>query len=78
MVELGASGLPRVEARRKDIDYDIDGGVVRINDAQGGRWGRSPRSALGDRLQIPSHHRATAPLRIGMNVGRTGALNPSR
>ena len=64
--------------RRARLDYDIDGVVVKIDDA--GAWaemgvvGREPRWATA--YKFPPQQRTTKLLDIAVNVGRTGALNP--
>ncbi len=63
---------------RKDLEYDIDGVVVKVNplalhDALG-VVGREPRWAIA--YKFPSTQATTRLLDIGVNVGRTGTLNP--
>ncbi len=59
-------------------DYEADGLVVKINDLQQqqrlGIVGRSPRWAIA--YKFPAEEAVTRLLKIGINVGRTGALNP--
>ncbi len=66
------------EARRSELDYDIDGAVVKVSSfEQQGRLGvvsRDPRWAIAYKFAPTT---ATTTLRsIVVNVGRTGALNP--
>lgn len=66
------------EERRADLDYDIDGVVVKLDD-RGlqealGSVGRDPRWAVAFKF-APSTAQ-TRLLRININVGRTGVLNP--
>jgi DNA ligase (NAD+) len=66
------------EERRSGLDYDIDGAVVKVDsyamqDALG-IVGRDPRWAVAYKF-APSIAE-TRLLEIGINVGRTGALNP--
>jgi len=66
------------EERRSKLDYDIDGVVVKVDsyvmhDALG-VVGRDPRWAVAYKF-APSTA-VTHLLKIGVNVGRTGALNP--
>jgi DNA ligase (NAD+) len=66
------------EERRAELDYDIDGAVVKvdsyaIHDVLG-VVGRDPRWAVAYKF-APSTA-VTHLLKIGVNVGRTGALNP--
>lgn len=66
------------EDRRAQLDYDIDGAVVKVDDYQLqdilGIVGRDPRWAVAYKF-APSTAE-TRLLEIGINVGRTGALNP--
>ena len=63
---------------RAELDYDIDGCVVKIDrrDQQEalGAVGRDPRWAIA--FKFPPTTAITRLLDIGVNVGRTGALNP--
>jgi DNA ligase (NAD+) len=66
------------EARRAQLDYDIDGAVVKVSsfDQQRrlGSVSRDPRWAIAFKFAPTT---ALTTLRdIGVNVGRTGALNP--
>ena len=66
------------EARRGDIDYDIDGAVVKVDSLalqrRLGAVGRAPRWAVAYKFAPTT---ATTVLReIRVNVGRTGALIP--
>jgi len=66
------------EARRAELDYDIDGAVVKIDSfelqARLGVVGRAPRWAVAYKFAPTT---ATTRLeRIEVNVGRTGALVP--
>ena len=66
------------EDRRAGLDYDIDGAVVKVDDYAMqevlGFVGRDPRWAVAWKF-APSTG-MTRLLEIGINVGRTGALNP--
>ncbi len=66
------------EERRAELDYDIDGAVVKIDSYRMqellGVVGRDPRWAVAYKF-APSTE-VTRLLEIGINVGRTGALNP--
>ena len=59
-------------------DYEADGIAVKVNDfRQQGRLGfvgRAPRWAIA--YKFPAEEAVTRLLEIGINVGRTGALNP--
>lgn len=66
------------EERRAQLDYDIDGAVVKVDSYDLhellGVVGRAPRWAIAYKF-APSTA-MTHLLKIGINVGRTGALNP--
>jgi len=67
-----------LEARRKDLDYEIDGVVLKVNrlDLQGqlGEISRSPRWAIAYKFEP---EQATTVIKdIVVQVGRTGALTP--
>ena len=64
--------------RRHDLPYEIDGVVIKVapfayQDALG-VVGREPRWAVA--LKFPAEQAVTQLLDIGINVGRTGSLNP--
>src|SRR3990170_61365 len=64
--------------RRHDLEYEIDGMVVKIDDKhlwdELGFVGREPRWAIA--YKFPPIQATTKLLRIAINVGRTGSLNP--
>jgi DNA ligase (NAD+) len=64
--------------RRADLDYDIDGVVVKVDRFAEqqllGVVGRDPRWAIA--FKFPPTTAITRLLDIGVNVGRTGNLNP--
>jgi DNA ligase (NAD+) len=66
------------EEKRDDLDYEIDGVVVKIDDIATqhrlGSVGRNPRWAIAYKFK-PREAR-TRLKRIAINVGRTGTLNP--
>ncbi len=66
------------EQRRPELDYDIDGAVVKVDDYKMqealGIVGRDPRWAIA--FKFAPSTAITRLLKIGVNVGRTGALNP--
>ena len=65
-------------AKRPKLDYGIDGMVVKIDNLalQGrlGVSGRDPRWATA--YKFPAERARTRLINIGVNVGRTGSLNP--
>ncbi|HZS02141.1 MAG TPA: NAD-dependent DNA ligase LigA [Chloroflexota bacterium] len=66
------------EARRESLDYDADGVVVKIDDvdvqAELGAVGREPRWAIA--YKFPPIQVTTKLLKIDVNIGRTGSVNP--
>ncbi|HYM16331.1 MAG TPA: NAD-dependent DNA ligase LigA [Dehalococcoidia bacterium] len=64
--------------RRDALDYEIDGIVIKVDDLalqrQLGAVGREPRWAIA--YKFPPTQATTKLLRIDVNVGRTGTLNP--
>ncbi len=66
------------EQRRESLAYEIDGVVVKVDDLdlQGelGAIGREPRWAIA--YKFPPTQATTRLLKIDVNVGRTGSLNP--
>ncbi len=66
------------EAKRDDLDYEIDGLVIKVDDFGRQRAlgvvGREPRWAIA--FKFPPTQATTKLLRIDVNVGRTGSLNP--
>jgi len=64
--------------KRADLDYEIDGLVIKINDHalfdSLGVAGKDPRGALA--LKFPAQEVTTALLEIKVNLGRTGVLTP--
>lgn len=66
------------EHRRESLAYDIDGVVVKVDDldlqSELGAVGREPRWAIA--FKFPPMQATTKLLDIGINVGRTGSLNP--
>jgi DNA ligase (NAD+) len=66
------------EARRERLEYDIDGVVVKFDDyavhEELGAVGRDPRWAIA--FKFPPTQATTVLRNIGINVGRTGSLNP--
>jgi DNA ligase (NAD+) len=66
------------EARRNDLDYEIDGLVFKLGDLalqeRAGATAKSPRWALA--YKFPSEQAITRVRAIEVQVGRTGALTP--
>ena len=64
--------------QRHDLPYEADGVVVKVSSLemqeQLGVVGREPRWAIA--YKFPAEQATTKLLRIGINVGRTGSLNP--
>jgi DNA ligase (NAD+) len=67
------------EKRRDDLDYEIDGVVVKVNDLavqeRLGVVGRDPRWAIA--FKFKPRQARTKLLDITVTVGRTGTLNPN-
>jgi DNA ligase (NAD+) len=67
------------EERRKTLDFEIDGLVVKVNDlaimADLGVVGKDPRGAIA--FKFPAEERTTKLLGAVFNVGRTGVLTPN-
>ena len=66
------------EHERETLDYEIDGVVIKIDDRsvheELGYVGREPRWAIA--YKFPPTQATTTLKEIGINVGRTGSLNP--
>jgi DNA ligase (NAD+) len=66
------------ERHRESLDYEIDGVVVKVNNleyqARLGAISHDPRWAVA--FKFPGQLATTRLLKIDINVGRTGALNP--
>jgi DNA ligase (NAD+) len=79
------SGLPevlgclaRIEEKRRVLDYEIDGAVVKVDDAllqtRAGATSKFPRWAIA--YKYPPEQATTTVRDIVVQVGRTGALTP--
>ena len=68
----------KIEAKRDDLDYEIDGLVVKVNStAQQDEFGttnKAPRWAIA--YKYAARQATTRVLSIAVQVGRTGALTP--
>jgi len=68
----------QIEDRRHDLDYEIDGLVIKIDEKplwdELGYVGREPRWAIA--YKFPPIQATTKLRKIRVNVGRTGSLNP--
>jgi len=66
------------EAGRHDLDYDIDGVVVKVDDLELqrrlGATSRAPRWAIA--YKFPPEERTTTLRRIAVSIGRTGKATP--
>jgi DNA ligase (NAD+) len=66
------------QQRRFELDYEIDGCVIKINDRHQqdelGVVARDPRWAIA--FKFPPIQATTVLREIGVNIGRTGTLNP--
>jgi DNA ligase (NAD+) len=68
----------RWEHERESLDYEIDGVVVKVDELavqeRLGSVGKDPRWAIAYKFR--AREATTRLLQIGINVGRTGSLNP--
>jgi DNA ligase (NAD+) len=66
------------EPQRESLDYEIDGVVVKVDDLEDqsvlGTISRDPRWAIA--YKFPGQIATTRLKEIGINVGRTGSMNP--
>lgn len=66
------------EDKRRDLPYDIDGIVIKVNSLRGqremGNTSKSPRWAIA--YKFPPEQKETEILDIEIGIGRTGALTP--
>jgi len=77
-ISAAAAACARWEDRRGDIDYDIDGAVVKVNSLEQqrrlGAVARAPRWAIAYKFAPTTG--TTLLKAININVGRTGAIIP--
>jgi DNA ligase (NAD+) len=70
--------INEMEPKRDDLDYEIDGVVVKVNSTalqdEFGATTKAPRWAIA--YKYPARQATTKLLDIGIQVGRTGALTP--
>jgi DNA ligase (NAD+) len=70
--------VQRIRERREDLDYEIDGVVVKVNDLalqeRAGATSKFPRWAIA--VKYPAQQATTTVRDIVVQVGRTGALTP--
>ncbi len=74
-----AEAYGRWDSKRNDLNYEVDGIVVKINDRaladSLGFVGKDPRGALA--MKFPAQEKTTKLLDVAVNVGRTGVLAPN-
>ena len=70
--------IDRMETERDNLDYEIDGVVIKVNSTalqdEFGATSKAPRWAIA--YKYPARQGITQLLGIGIQVGRTGALTP--
>ncbi len=71
--------IPNWESRRNDLDYEIDGVVIKVNDLRIARElgivGKDPRGAVA--YKFPAQEASTRLTAVAVNVGRTGRVVPN-
>ncbi len=71
--------LPTWESRRNQLDFEIDGLVVKVNDlrvaTELGISGKDPRGAIA--YKFPAQEATTKLIGVTHNIGRTGKLTPT-
>jgi DNA ligase (NAD+) len=71
--------IPAWESRRNQLDYEIDGVVIKVDDlalaAELGVVGKDPRGAIA--YKFAAHEATTRLLDLVVNVGRTGKIVPN-
>ena len=71
--------LPTWESRRRTLDFEIDGVVLKINDlkiqAELGYSGKDPRGAIA--YKFPAEEMTTKLIGVTANIGRTGRVTPT-
>lgn len=71
--------IPTWESRRNQLDYEIDGLVIKINDlaaySELGVVGKDPRGAVA--YKFPAEEVSTILHKVTVNIGRTGKVTPT-
>jgi DNA ligase (NAD+) len=71
--------LPTWESRRNQLEYEIDGVVIKINERriaeELGFAGKDPRGAIA--YKFPAEEMTTRLIGVTVNVGRTGKVTPT-
>ena len=71
--------IPNWESRRNDLDFEIDGVVIKVNDLRVARElgvvGKDPRGAVA--YKFPAQEASTRLTGVAINVGRTGRVVPN-
>lgn len=71
--------LPAWESHRNQLDFEIDGLVVKVNDlriaAELGISGKDPRGSIA--YKFPAQEATTRLIGVTHNIGRTGKLTPT-
>lgn len=71
--------LPTWESRKKSLDFEIDGVVIKVNDnrasAELGYAGKDPRGAIA--YKFPAEEMTTKLIGVTVNIGRTGKVTPT-
>ena len=71
--------IPVWQARRPQLDYEIDGLVIKVNDLRlweelGVIGNKNPRAAIA--YKFPAEEATTKLLDVKFSIGRTGVLKP--
>lgn len=73
------TAIEKIAERRKNLDYDIDGAVVKINNFEHrkilGETSKFPRWAIA--FKYPPEEKETVLQKIELSVGRTGKITPT-